>query len=566
MRINHFLLFVLLGIVFFQCKYAIQGTPLHSTKDISVDHAAVVTAHPEASKIGVDILKKGGNAIDASIAVQFALSVCYPVAGNIGGGGFMVYRDKNGESITLDYREKAPLKATEKMYQDKDGNVIPNLSTLGHLAVGVPGTVAGMYMAFDSLSALKDWKALIQPSIDLAQKGFILTEQQANYLNHKKDGFAKANTTENMFNTDKMYKKGDRFLQKNLAKTLTAIRDYGQDGFYKGWVADAIVDDMKKNGGIITHADLEAYTANWLTPIVTPYKDYKVISMPPPSSGGIVLTQLLHSVAPYDIKKWGFHDPRTMHLFIEAEKRAYADRAHHIGDMNFYDVPVKMLTDKDYVTERMSNFDLEKATDPSTISHGNFKESEQTTHYCIVDKEGNAVSMTTTLNAAYGSKVVVPKAGFLLNNEMDDFSSKPGVANIYGLVGAEANKIEPEKRMLSSMTPTIVEKNNELFLVVGTPGGSTIITSVFQVMMNVMEFDMPVKEAVQAPRFHHQWKPESVYYESGIWEIPNFGELEKYGHKLKQRSPIGRVEAILVKDGKIHAGADNRGDDDAQGY
>jgi len=472
------------------------------------NNAAVATAHPVASKIATDILKQGGNAIDAAIATQFALAVCYPVAGNIGGGGFMVFREKNGKIHTLDFREKAPLSSTETMYQDASGKIIEQLSTKGHLAVGVPGSVDGMYRAFEKFSALKDWKALLQPSITIAEKGFKLTAKQAKNLVSKKADFQEVNDHANPFTIENKYNAGDLFIQKDLAQTLRSIADQGRDGFYAGENADLLIAEMNKHGGIITQSDLNKYESIWREPISFNYKYYTIHSMAPPSSGGIILAQLFNVVDGQAIHQWGFDDPRTIHLMIEAEKRAFADRATHLGDNDFYPVPIDQLINPSYMEERMLDFDPKKASNPDSIFAGNFNESEETTHFSIVDKDGNAVSITTTLNGGYGSKVIVEGGGYLLNNEMDDFSAKVGVPNMYGLVGAEANKIEPEKRMLSSMTPTIVEKAGSLYMVVGTPGGSTIITSVFQTIVNVLEFDMNAGEAVSAARFHHQWKQE----------------------------------------------------------
>ena len=535
-------------------------------KSLVAEKAMIVTAHPLASKIGTDILQKGGNAIDASIAVQFALAVCYPQAGNIGGGGFMVYRDAKGEVRTLDYREKAPLLATEDMYLDADGNVTDK-SIKGHLAAGVPGSVAGMFEAFQKFSKLKDWKALVQPAIQLAEKGFIITQQEADNLNEEKAEFISVNKFKPVFCKD-IWKEGDRLTQKELAHTLKAIKDKGADGFYKGEVANLIVSDMKKNNGIITLKDLEVYKPVWRPSISFDYRGYTIYSMGPPSSGGIVLNQIMKSVEPYNLKSMGFHSPECVHLMVEAERRAYADRATHLGDSDFYAVPQNELTDSAYIAERMKNFDPHKATDSKSISAGSFaKESDQTTHFCIVDQFGDAVSVTTTLNASYGSHAIVEGAGFILNNEMDDFSAKPGTPNMYGLIGAEANKIEPGKRMLSAMTPTIVVKDGILKIVVGTPGGSTIITSVFQTLVNIIDFGMSASEAVAAPRFHHQWQPDVIQIEEDCLQAETKKVLEAMGHTIKIRDKIGRVEAIIIKaPHQIQGGADVRGDDDAEGF
>jgi gamma-glutamyltranspeptidase/glutathione hydrolase len=547
------------------CKKSVDIPIYNITKTVIDDSSMVVSAHPEATRIGLDILKQGGNAVDAAIAVQFALGVCYPVAGNIGGGGFMVLRTSDGEAFALDYREKAPGSATYDMYLDDNGDPIDQLSTRGHLAAGVPGSVDGMVEAFNKFSKLNDWKALVQPSVDLARNGYKATERQARGYNSNKDNFEKHNTRPTVF-TAQVWKEGDLVIQEDLAKTLEYIRDYGRAGFYEGPVADLIVAEMERGNGIITHEDLKAYNSVWRTPIQFDYRNHQIISMPPPSSGGVVLAQMMKTVEPYDISSMGFHSTEAVHLMIEAERRSYADRSTHLGDGDYYDVPLEVLLSDDYISSRFADYNPNKASISSEIEAG-IIESEETTHYSVLDHEGNAVSVTTTLNGGFGSKTVVGGAGFLLNNEMDDFSIKPGVPNMYGLVGAEANKIEPGKRMLSSMTPTIVVKNNKPYIVVGTPGGSTIITSVFQTIVNIIDFGMTASEAVQAPRFHHQWQPDEVMLEDDALSLEIRSGLEKMGHKLNQRGKIGRVEAILINvDGTIEGAADTRGDDDAKGY
>ncbi|RRT87878.1 gamma-glutamyltransferase [Empedobacter falsenii] len=534
----------------------------------SYKNGAVVTAHPEASKVGVEILKKGGNAIDASIAVQFALAVVYPNAGNIGGGGFLVYRDSKGKTDALDYREKAPLKASEDMYWDKNGNAITDLSLYGQFAAGVPGTVDGMVKAHEKYGKL-NWKELVQPAINLAQKGFKITKQQASELTNKHNDFVKYNSKTNALTSKSSWKEGDLLIQKDLAKTLKLIQKKGRAGFYEGKTADLIVREMKRGNGIISHEDLKEYQSVWRTPVSGNYKGFKVISMPPPSSGGIALVSLFQSIEDYPINKWGFQADSTIQVMVEAERRVYADRAEHLGDPDFIKVPQKQLLDKSYNVNRMKDFSFDKATPSSAIKAGEIigKESMETTHYVIVDKDGNAASVTTTLNNSYGSLVVVEGAGFLLNDEMDDFSVKPGTPNLYGLVGGKANAIEPSKRMLSSMTPSILEKDGKLFMVVGTPGGSTIITSVFQAILNVVDFGMTMQEAVAAPRFHHQWLPDQIDYEPNAISENVRESLKQKGYTLKERKPYGRVEGILVNtNGTYQAGADPRGDDKAVGY
>lgn len=559
-------------IIFLICLSSCQ--PYFKTLDYSVDKKAVaskamvVSANPLATKVGVEILRQGGNAIDAAIAVQFALAVVYPGAGNIGGGGFMVIRTKDGETATLDFREMAPQAAHRDLYLDEQGEVIPKLSLDGHLAAGVPGTVGGMYAAYERYGKIA-METLIKPSIKLAKTGFAITAQEASRLNKFQADFKRLNTTNPVFVNADGWKKGDILQQKDLAQTLQYIAKNGQAGFYEGPVADLIVAEMKAGGGIISREDLKKYQAKWRTPLSIPYKNYEIISMPPPSSGGIALAQLFEITSHYPIKEWGFQSAPTVHLIAEAERRVYADRAQHLGDSDFYPVPLRELRRPGYLNQRMRNYIPSKATPSSEVAAGAFAlpESEETTHYSIIDAEGNAVSVTTTLNASYGSKTVVSGAGFFLNNEMDDFSSKPGTPNFYGLIGAEANAIEPGKRMLSSMTPSIVNKDGQLFMVVGTPGGSTIITSVFQTILNVVEYEMSMSDAVAKPRFHHQWLPDQIFYEEGALSDEVTKRLEKMGHQLKKRGSIGRVDAILVQpDGTLEGGADPRGDDHAEGF
>ncbi|MEC4052982.1 gamma-glutamyltransferase [Myroides odoratimimus] len=531
-------------------------------------NGVIVSAHPEASRVGVDILKKGGNAVDAAVAVELALAVVYPNAGNIGGGGFMVYRGKDGKIDALDYREKAPMQARENMYWGGDGEAITELSMRGALATGVPGTIAGMVQAHAKYGSLQ-WEELVQPAIDLAEKGFSITEKQAGEFTKQHNNFVKFSTQSTAITEKEQWSKGDVFIQKDLAETLKRVQKEGHKGFYEGKTAELIVAEMKRGNGMITLEDLKRYEAKWRTPIVGEYKGLKVISMPPPSSGGIALISLFQSIEKYPLAKWGFQSEKAVQVMVEAERRVYADRAEHLGDPDFYKVPVNQLVNKEYNLGRMESMSFDKATKSTDIKAGELGgyESDETTHYCVVDKWGNAVSATTTLNDSYGSKTIVGGAGFLLNNEMDDFSVKPGTPNMYGLVGGKANAIEPEKRMLSSMSPTILEKNGKLYMVVGTPGGSTIITSVFQTILNVTEFGMNMQEAVSAPRFHHQWLPDHIDYEPTAITAGVRKALTDKGYILKERKPYGRVEGILVnKNGTYQAGADTRGDDIAIGY
>ncbi|MCA1757474.1 MAG: gamma-glutamyltransferase [Bacteroidales bacterium] len=538
-------------------------------KSILVQSAIVVSAHPQASLAGAGILKKGGNAVDAAIATEFALSVCYPAAGNIGGGGLMVVRLNDGQAAGLDYREKAPGKAHRDLFLDGEENVVPGLSTRSHLASGVPGTVAGMAEAHTRYGSLS-FEELVQPAIDLAADGFPVTAAQAESLNRMNKTFRERNRSAVAFvRRDGQWKEGDTLVQTDLAETLKLIRDNGADGFYSGPVAGMIVNEMSIGGGIITLDDLSEYRAVWRDPVRGSYGEYDIISMAPPSSGGIALLQLFGMIEDFPVKEWGFHSVPSVHLMVEAERRVYADRAEYLGDPDFVEIPVDILTSKDYLTGRMFLFDDEMATPSEAIDPGDLSpyESEETTHYSVVDSHGNSVSATTTLNSSYGSGIVVSGAGFLLNNEMDDFSVKPGYPNIYGLVGGEANSVAPGKRMLSSMTPTIVEKNSSLYMVVGSPGGSTIITSVFQTILNVTAFGMTIKEAVDAPRFHHQWLPDEIAAEEDAFSPEVERRLEMMGHTIKRRSSIGRVEGIRVTEqGMLEGGADKRGDDCAAGF
>jgi gamma-glutamyltranspeptidase/glutathione hydrolase len=556
------IILLIIIISLFQCKK-------EPVKGVITDKAMVVCARQEAANIGKSILEKGGNAFDAMIATDLALAVSYQYAGNIGGGGFMVYRTNDGKIGALDYREKAPLAAHHDMYLDSLKNVIPDKSTLGAYAVGIPGTIAGLFEVHKKFGTLA-FKDLIQPAIDLAKKGVVVTEKQAITLNKHKASFEIANKKITFFNRKKEWKAGDIIKYEKLAATLERIRDNGRDEFYKGKTAEMLVSYIQDLGGIITKEDLEKYQAKWRKPITFNYKNTRIISMSPPSSGGICLAQILKSIEPYDIGQYPHNSAKYVQLITEAERRAYADRAHFLGDADFVHIAIDSLISPEYLKIRMSNFSWQKANTSEEISHGvlNGQESNETTHYSIVDQFGNAIAVTTTLNAAYGSKVYVEDAGFFLNNEMDDFSAKPGVANFYGLIGAEANSIAPEKRMLSSMTPTIIEQNGKLKMVIGTPGGSTIITSVMQNILNVIEYDMGMQESVSKPRFHHQWLPDNVKFEPSF-DASVFPKLTKLGYIIDQSNApiIGKVDAILVLDnGKLEGGADPRGDDTAVGF
>jgi len=543
----------------------LSSTLFQACNRIKPIKAAVVSAREEASAIGVAVMKRGGSAFDAMIATDLALTVCYPNAGNISGGGFLVYRTKDGEVGSLDYREKAPLAASANMYLDKEGNVLPNKSTLGGLAVGVPGTVAGLVAIHKKFGKLP-WEALIQPAIELAKNGYIVTSKQASSFENKKEDFIAINGAETFYAQG--FKAGDRVKNLALAETLKRIAKYGKAGFYEGPVADDLVARVQETGGIITHEDLLVYEPVWRTPINFQYKDLNVYAMGPPSSGGICLGQIMKMIEPYDVGQYEHNSVEAMQVIVEAERRSYADRSLYLGDPDFVNVPKDSLLDPAYLNQRMESFSFNQATKSTDIAPGSivWEESEETTHYSIIDTMGNAVAVTTTLNGSYGSKVFVEKGGYFLNNEMDDFSSKPGVPNMFGLIGGKANAIAPQKRMLSAMTPTIVEKNGKLAMIVGTPGGSTIITSVLQTILNVYEFDMDIQAAVSAARFHHQWLPDVIVFEPNQFEESLFNALQQKQYQIKEEYSriIGRVDAIHLSElGEISTGADPRGDDKA---
>jgi len=535
-------------------------------KKIVCENGAVVSAHPLASKVGLAILKMGGNAVDAAIATQLALAVVYPNAGNIGGGGFMVARLKEGKLVAIDYREKAPGNAHRDMYLSPTGEPQLQLSQNGHLSSGVPGTVAGLFES--SKYAKLSFDKLIQPAIDLAEKGFILSDREAKAFNSLKEQFEKYNTQTPVFVKNISWKGGDTLFQKDLAETLKRIKKKGAKGFYEGETARLIVEEMRRGKGIITLDDLKNYKAASREPHVFDYKGYKIVGMPMPSSGGLLLHQMLKMIEDKPIASYGFHSPEAVQLMVEAERRAYADRAQFMGDADFFKVPVSKLTSEKYLKERMADFVPGKAGNSELVKPGDIPaaESEETTHLSVIDKDGNAVAVTTTLNNSYGSKTVVGGAGFILNDEMDDFSVKPGVPNMYGAIGGEANAIMPGKRMLSSMTPTLVLKDGMPYLVVGTPGGTTICTSVFQTIVNIIDFNMSTEDAVWKPKFHHQWLPDKVDLEKGFPDNTRKA-LEEMGYKIVERSGIGRTEVIKVlPNKKFEAVADNRGDDSAEGW
>ncbi|RPD51919.1 gamma-glutamyltransferase [Paracnuella aquatica] len=538
-------------------QYSIQKT-------VTAANGAVVSAHPLASMAGLHVMQTGGNAFDAAIATQLALAVVYPQAGNLGGGGFMVAQLAGGKLVSLDYREAAPAAAHRNMYLDSAGNAQTEKSRHGHLASGVPGTVAGL---FESLQYAKlPMKTLLEPAIQLAAKGFVITAREARSLNALQPALQAYNTQPNALQKATPWKEGDTLVQQDLAATLMRIRDRGQKGFYEGETAQLIVAEMGRGSGIISENDLKNYKAKWRQPHRFQYRGHEVVSMPPPSSGGLLLHQMLHMVQPFPLQQWGFHAPQSVQAMVEAERRAYADRAQHMGDADFVTVPIEAITDSHYLRKKMQDFMPGKAGKSIATGEALAPQSEETTHISIIDKEGNAVAVTTTLNDAYGSKTVVGGAGFLLNDEMDDFSIKPGVPNMYGAIGGEANAIAPGKRMLSSMTPTLVLKDGKPYLVIGTPGGTTIPTSVFQTIINIIDFGLDATRAVNEPKFHHQWLPDEIAVEPTVPQSL-LAALKNMGYTIRPRGPIGRTELIKVlPDGRFEAVADNRGDDSASGF
>lgn len=545
-------------------------------KNVNGTNGMVVSTSAQASKVGIEILKQGGNAIDAAAAVGFTLAVTSSSNGNLGGGGFMVTRMAGGETFTLDYREMAPESAYKDLFLDSSKNVIEGKSTGTHYASGIPGSVDGLLRAWmDHGSGNISINQLLGSAINYAENGFELSKYEAERFNNNKSFLSKHAETKKIFTRDdRKWRRGDIFYQKDLAETLKRIAKYGRDGFYKGKTADLIVAEMNNVTDWITLKDLDNYISKYRKPVIGEFKGLEVISMGPPSSGGILLVMMLNMYTSFgevnntDVFNLKFNSSEYVHLITEIERRAYADRATHLGDSDFWKVPSEMLLSKTYAKDRIQNINTKRSTGSNEVKAGDkpFSESEETTHYSVIDKHGNAVSVTTTINSGYGSGITVTGAGFILNNEMDDFSSKPGVPNMFGLIGNEANAVEPYKRPLSSMTPTIVLKNKKPFLILGTPGGSTIITTVFQNILNVVVHDMSIKKAVDAPRFHSQWLPDQTDYEKNSLSKKTITKLKKLGHKLELRGYIGEANGIMIDNDLYWGGADKRGENSAAGY
>lgn len=552
-------LLILLILVLTRLSLPAQTSSCRIIKNCSGKNGMVVSAHPLASEAGISVLKRGGNAMDAAIAVQFALAVVYPQAGNLGGGGFLVARFTDGRTLVLDFRETAPMAATRDMFLDNTGKPVSSLSLKGPLAAGVPGTVDGIFAALPY--AKLPISELIRPAIELARHGFPLTAREAESLNKNRQNFLRYNKHSIVFIKNTPWKEGDILLQPELAQTLEKIRDGGRDSFYCGSTATAIVKLMNEQGGIIGQQDLTNYRTLERKAVIFTYRGFEIITMPLPSSGGIILRQVLTTLSWYPLTTYGFASSQSIHLMAEVERRSYADRARYLGDPDYAIVPENTLTDTAYLRKRMENFSWEKATSSTVVGYQfPFDESKETTHFSVIDAEGNAVAVTTTLNGSYGCFVVVPGAGFLLNNEMDDFSIKTGFPNAYGALGGKANAIEPGKRMLSSMTPTIVLSDNKPFLILGSPGGTTIPTIIIQVLVNTLDFGMSLKEAVYAPRFHHQWMPDRILMEKGF-PTETETRLKRMGHSIEYAHALGSVNAIIVhSDGTFEGVADRRGD------
>jgi gamma-glutamyltranspeptidase/glutathione hydrolase len=518
-----------------------------SPAPVSADNGMVVTAQAQATRVGVDILKQGGNAIDAAVAVGYALAVVYPAAGNLGGGGFMTLRLADGRKTFIDFRETAPLAATANMFLDAQGNVIANLSSRGYLAAGIPGTVAGLEYVRAKYGTLPRQK-LVAPAIVLAEKGFVLEQGDVDILGEATEDFRKdAPSAAIYLDKGQTFAAGARLTQRDLARTLRHISARGNDGFYQGAVAAALIAASKAGGGIFTQADFDHYKPRELAPLECDYRGLRIVSAPPPSSGGIVLCEMLHILEGYPLGEYGWGSARAIHVEIEAMRHAYVDRNHLLGDPDFVKNPVAQLLDRGYAEWIRARIDPDRAGDSKTLKPGvERREGTHTTHYSIADKYGNAVAVTYTLNDWFGARVTAAGTGVLLNDEMDDFTAKPGVPNMYGLVQDEANRIEPGKRPLSSMTPTIVLRDGQPWMILGTPGGSRIITAVMLTMLNVIDYGMDIQEAVDAPRIHQQWLPETTFVEARALSPDTAAILTRMGHQLTVPQPENHMAAILI--------------------
>ena len=550
--------------IFFKQHPQINPYQYTIVKEQSFQKAAVTSAHPLASMVGAAIMKDGGNAYDAAIAVQFTLAVVYPAAGNIGGGGFLLSRNKEGVLMGIDFREAAPSKAHRDMYLDENGNPIDGMSRLGASASGIPGSVAGMFSTLPF--AKMTMKQLLQPAYELAANGFVITESEARSLNAERKNFLTHSAQSSAFTRKENWKAGDTLYQPELAATILRIQQKGKAGFYEGETADLIVKEMKNSKGVISLEDLKNYNPKFRKPIEFDYRGHHIISFAPPSSGGILIAQMMQMIAPYPVSVMGANSFESVSLMVEAQRRAYADRAEHMGDPDYWKVPTTTLTSNAYAQDRMKDYQAGVAGNSKDIQAGVAKESEQTTHFSIIDEAGNMVAVTTTLNGSYGNKTIVGGAGFLLNNEMDDFSIKPGVPNMYGALGGEANAIQPGKRMLSSMTPTLVTKNNQPYITIGTPGGTTIPNQVYEGLVNIIDHKMSLKAAIDAPRFHHQHIPDNLSVEADFPE-KTINTLKEKGYIVNKRGAFGRMDGVMIlPNGNRVAAGDKRGDDSVAGY
>ena len=550
--------------IFFKQHPQINPYQYTIVKEQSFQKAAVTSAHPLASMVGAAIMKDGGNAYDAAIAVQFTLAVVYPAAGNIGGGGFLLSRNKEGVLMGIDFREAAPSKAHRDMYLDENGNPIDGMSRLGASASGIPGSVAGMFSTLPF--AKMTMKQLLQPAYELAANGFVITESEARSLNAERKNFTTHSAQASAFTRKENWKAGDTLYQPELAATILRIQQKGKAGFYEGETADLIVKEMKNSKGVISLEDLKNYNPKFRKPIEFDYRGHHIISFAPPSSGGILIAQMMQMIAPYPVSVMGANSFESVSLMVEAQRRAYADRAEHMGDPDYWKVPTTTLTSNAYAQDRMKDYQAGVAGNSKNIQAGVAKESEQTTHFSIIDEAGNMVAVTTTLNGSYGNKTIVGGAGFLLNNEMDDFSIKPGVPNMYGALGGEANAIQPGKRMLSSMTPTLVTKNNQPYITIGTPGGTTIPNQVYEGLVNIIDHKMSLKAAIDAPRFHHQHIPDNLSVEADFPE-KTINTLKEKGYIVNKRGAFGRMDGVMIlPNGNRVAAGDKRGDDSVAGY